>query len=290
MELLPSEILFHICQQLDINDIDRLSQCSRYLYSFCQDKTLWIFFAKRDLKASQEFFLENYNLNPKERFHQIREYRRNGLQFLKNACVKGNLLCVQYLIEHGSFNKIYKNGFSVETSPLNEAIYYAAKYNQLSIIQYLLTNRETYYLSIPKRIVVEMGHIDIMDYFIKLWEQKPPPYSTVQEELNELITYAAGAGQLKMVDYLISKGANELNEALREATARDQLSIIIYLIEKGASDFEGSIFQAIKYDHLLIVQYLISTGIVHINEDIFNIAIKYNRIQIIRYLESLKER
>ena len=108
-----------------------------------------------------------------------------------------------------------------------EVLRQAAKYNIFEIVQYLVEEEDS--------------NVDAY--------QRQEPYNHRETAL----TCAAGEGQLEMVKYLVSRGANPRifkDKAMRNAACRYHFSVVLYLIEEHGADIcawtrdhDGTVFQ-----------------------------------------------
>ena len=163
----------------------------------------------------------------------------------------------------------------------------AAKANDLSLLIFALNKGANPHLfddEIPCNSS-QLGHLEIVRHLI----EKVGGYN-----INDSLRWASLRGQLEVVKYLVSKGADihVFDEiSLRWASEEGHLETVKYLIENGAdihalNDF--SLMSAVRNGHLHVVKYLIEHGKIHekIDTAIQN-AIRNERHDIVEYLKSL---
>ena len=130
-------------------------------------------------------------------------------------------------------------------------------------------------------VAIKHGYQDIIDYLMPQCNDflHPPMYEAAKlspvcwELINKLIdklitgqdyqdfwnSGLAGAGKggnLQLVKFMISNGANDLNMCMCKAASRGHLSILEYLHDRGAY-FTGVLDQAIIYNQKSAVEYLL---------------------------------
>ena len=178
---------------------------------------------------------------------------KNGKVALYYASAGGHLDIVKYLVQEGLDP-------SMETTPLDSALEVGALYNQVEIVNYLLSKGlllaiqsgdlarvqsfivekglnlsdlelervpNTLHNAIVNAAIVD-GHLDIVRYLIE--EMNYDPNIRENDGLNALLL-AANRGHLNIVKYLIEERKYDFN--IRFAADRGYLNIVRYLIEEG---------------------------------------------------------
>ena len=77
---------------------------------------------------------------------------------------------------------------------------------------------------------------------------------------DDILAGACLGGNLKLVQYMISKGARDLDRGLKNACMGNNLDIINYLISKGANNWNKGLKGACRGGNLEIVNYMILKG------------------------------
>ena len=108
------------------------------------------------------------------------------------------------------------------------------------------------YLQSALAIAVKYGYQDIIDLLIDLGV----------DDFSEALYAAARQGDMKKINYLISRSKQNINwnSGLAGAARGGFRPIIDFMIEKGASDLDRAVSAAASGGHLSIVEYLISRG------------------------------
>ena len=118
---------------------------------------------------------------------------------------------------------------------------------------------------------------------------------TSKQKINLLCAHACEYGSLKIIKYLVSRGANirtERERALRFASANGHLEVVKYLALLGANINaydDNSLRLASEKGHLEVVKYLVSLGAdIHSCYDFaLGLASKNGYIEVVKYLVSL---
>ncbi len=76
---------------------------------------------------------------------------------------------------------------------------------------------------------------------------------------NELLN-ASARGDLDMINFMISEGADEFNYGLYYASVKGYLNLVELMVSKGANDFNWGLYNACLGGHLNTVKYMISKG------------------------------
>lgn len=93
------------------------------------------------------------------------------------------------------------------------------------------------------------------------------------------------AGSISLVEFFIAKGARDFNSALIEATLVENVAMAELFISKGASNFHQAVFEAIRGNtSMVMIEFLIPKCDPD-NRYFLDLARKYNRTEIIEYLE-----
>ena len=116
-------------------------------------------------------------------------------------------------------------------------------------------------------------------------------YSDIYFDNNYALRISAYRGNLKLVDYLISKKADihaENDNALNLSAHRGHLEIVKYLVERGAnihSNNDYSLRVAAENGHLEVVKYLVEKGtdIYANNNEALIWASNNGHIEIVKY-------
>ncbi len=107
--------------------------------------------------------------------------------------------------------------------------------------------------------------------------------------INNLLVYSAKEGELPLVIYSISKGA-DINEysglALRWAAEANHYEIVKYLVENGANDISLAFLNASMEGNIDIVKYLVEKGAnIHFqNDQALILASIRGRLRVVKYL------
>ena len=201
------------------------------------------------LKEELRTIKQDYKITRK--FPQIVEKPKDFESDLFEACEKGKLDSVQWLIEkEGKDPTISSIRISLDSPPHKHRgrlcltpLNIATEYNHIDVIEYLVSKgankTKATHDGCPVHIAAEKGFIQIVQYFIE------------REDVNIEIAggyldwtplqYACSKNQFNVVKYLISKGANidtqdsYLWTPLHYATFSGYTDIIKYLVSKGAN-------------------------------------------------------
>ncbi len=169
--------------------------------------------------------------------------RFNDPIFLRIAAMNGHLEVVKYLISLNHYDDDYtlalegaagrghldvvKYLVSQGVNIHNNAMESAVEGGRLNVIQYLLSEGVEYtdrWLLLAARY----GRLNAVKYFVELG-------GNVQADNNRAIQDAVANGDINMIKYLISAGADfRTNQILRLAIANGYLDVVKYLVHEGA--------------------------------------------------------
>ena len=211
-----------------------------------------------------------------------------GLTVLMSASGSGNLKLVEYLVEQGTDINVTDN--SGET-----ALFDATKKGDLVIVKYLLSkgmdiNAKNTHGDTVTDVAFFYGNMKTVKHFIEngadqsgidinIWarlgdeDKVKSLLSSTKVEINatngSLLINAVRSGNLKLVKFLVEKGANiheetfEEGNALIAAVSGGYLDIVKYLVEQGinvntAIEYTGETATQIAKDrgYIKIVEYL----------------------------------
>jgi hypothetical protein len=103
---------------------------------------------------------------------------------------------------------------------------------------------------------------------------------------NEGFKTACHFGNMPLILFLISKGANNLNDGLEKASRLSSINLMKFLINLGADDFNKALHGACYEDNLNIIDFLIKCGANNLREA-FNVAIYCGNLTLIKYFVNL---
>lgn len=168
--------------------------------------------------------------------------------YLEQSCRAGNFKSVKYLIE----------GEKHTLDDLNWALLSACAFGHIAIAKYLITLG-----AIPDNRTLNLAcasnNIQIVEYLLNLGLD-------INENNSAALEGAYGLGDIKLLNFLISKGANILSNPMMvsSACANKDIGILKYLISKGANvldDPEGCLKNACDQTNFELINFLISLGI-----------------------------
>ena len=168
------------------------------------------------------------------------------------------------------------------------ALYYAYLYGHIELVKYIVENFDT----VRKRcaagivtIVAEKGDLEMLKYLVS--------HGAQLREKGNAIRMAAEKGYLEVVQYLVSQGANPILQddyAMRYAAKNGHLETVQYLVSQGAdihSCDEHALRMAAENGHIHVVKYLMARGanpIVQYSTTI-NKATENGHFEIVKYLD-----
>lgn len=87
-----------------------------------------------------------------------------------------------------------------------------------------------------------------------------------------------------VIKYLVNNNIVSINDIiLNEHCRKGNLDLVKFLVEKGINiNNSNGLWMAVEYDHLEIAKYLVQNG-AHVDDFIFNIAVRKNYEDIIKY-------
>lgn len=208
---------------------------------------------------------------------------------LKMACETGEINVVRHIVETSN---IKVNNSHFISAALNDHIkvvtYLLYKFVDVNVFWKINIDENINILEIIKQLIKNGGKLYMIKYFINNYTRDYQDYIIP-------ICCAANSGRLDIIKYLLSKESdvdcvkknNALNAAI-DVNPRDvnQLKIVKYLIKKGADDHIRSIrplTNAAYRGHYQIFKYLIKKGAKY-NYSIFCVCTQSNNFQILKYL------
>jgi hypothetical protein len=117
----------------------------------------------------------------------------------------------------------------------------------------------------------------------------------VNMDNNHMLIFASQYGQLEVVQYLVSVGANiyaDTDHAVRFASENGHLEVVQYLVSVGAdirADSDYAVRLASANGHLEVVKYLVSVGAdIHTDDDwAVRMANRGGHLEVVQYLVRL---
>ena len=102
---------------------------------------------------------------------------------------------------------------------------------------------------------------------------------------NNAVNEAALSGNMKLIEFLIGKGAKLSTETLNKSICSKRLNTIRQLHEQHGLQFnETSNYFAVLTDQLEIVMYVIERNTIQPSSDLLEIAINHTRLDVVKYL------
>jgi len=77
---------------------------------------------------------------------------------------------------------------------------------------------------------------------------------------NKDLSDAAKAGDMDLVLYFVSQGANYWNGAMRGAAEGGHMDLVLYFVSRGANDWNDGMCVAAEGGHMDLVLYFVSQG------------------------------
>lgn len=124
------------------------------------------------------------------------------------------------------------------------------------------------------RLAARNGHIPIIEALLH-----------VIDSLDDLLHDACLKNQLRLVDWLILKGANNFNIGLRGATGGGHIEMAKYMVSKGAMDYVSALNRACFHGDMPIIQFLIDKGANNWNSGLVGAAVN-NQIDVMKLMIS----
>ena len=238
---------------------------------------------------------------------------------LRTAALADNYDIVSYLISLGSTDlngaldlaafrgnkRLIDTLLALGATNLDNALLYAASGNNIEMIRSRVSTItiELYQLT---KYENEEGQIEVVDYIIVqgsyILEHHPNVKLPNYRFIDGALAYAASAGDITMMEHLLSLGAINLNKTLFDATKTNQLNVIKYIIEKGSivknklvdliipetEDLDMIFLEAVRKGYLDIITYLLTVyyPTKYVLERGINIAINNKDTLMSRYLEN----
>ncbi len=169
---------------------------------------------------------------------------------IRHAATKGHKSVVELLIKHGADG----------TANEDEAVVFAAMHGHLETVKILMKSGAKFKNRIKRAIywATLHGYFEIVEFLVNEY--------TDGKATDCFVGHAASNGDLKMVQFLVDRGANiheEDDAAIRWASRRGYLSMVKYLVEKGAdirAKDDYAVKQAHVYQHWDVVDFLVENG------------------------------
>ncbi|EAX86793.1 hypothetical protein TVAG_402920 [Trichomonas vaginalis G3] len=180
-------------------------------------------------------------------------------KFLEEVAEKGNQKMITRAIEEGLCDKFDPNGLKV--------IHLAGEKGNLKLVKSLIEcgidkDQLTRYGQTPLVRASAYGQLEVVKYLVSLGAEKH----------KDALYFAAYEGHLEVVKILVTVGKHRVNESkwgltpIIAASQRGQLEVVKYLISVGAriqlNDYDeySAIVWAAGNGHLEVVKYLVSIG------------------------------
>ncbi len=204
------------------------------------------------------------------------EFEKELEEILKKGAFEGNLEEVKKAFENGAKD--------LKRKALSDILTLAAKAGHLEIMSFLLGNgvgscyealkegarnghekvveflldgdvREEYYTTAIDH--ANGGrHFKLAEMVIEKWIS----FSYERPKWGRVLLYAAMAGSVKMVNFIIEKGADNYNEALWRASDYGHLDVAKLLIEKGANSYNYAMAHGAEIGHMEMVNFMLEKG------------------------------
>ena len=199
----------------------------------------------------------------------------NSLTPLHFAAIRGSVRIAQILIESGSTLNLQASEEKRGWAP----IHYAAKYDQLEILELLISKgddqeSQTSFGLTPAMIATEFGNIEVVDFLIrKKGANKNAQTHAINDRMN-ILHYAVVDGHLDIVKYLLNAGVERNSKtisgisALDFAARIDNVEIATLLLSWGVHDLKNSL-EVAKNSHSYKVLKLIEKYIL-VRKNIFS--------------------
>jgi hypothetical protein len=139
------------------------------------------------------------------------------------------------------------------------AFFDASFYGHMHIVQYLYTENiknidckteRTMFLNNGLIKGCTGGHMKIVKWMIEKGAN----------DLNWALEKACCKGNIEIVKYLLEKGANNINKGLHRSCGEGHMDLITMFVEKGANDWNGAFVWACENGDRKIIDYLIDKG------------------------------
>lgn len=208
----------------------------------------------------------------KKKFYNLILFRQNVLY---GACEGGHLELVKELAEYyikSWVNYIDSDGSSV----LLNVLYHACKGGNFECVIYIISELGYCHIEGLKG-ACEGGNMEILEYLFKIYDCK-------NFQLCILLYYAGKGGNMKIVNFLIQKGANGWDSLLCGACAGGHMELVILALNKGAKDYYNalSVLCENEGDNVEIAEILIDY-VDNLN-GLINSACRYKNIKIVKLL------
>jgi ankyrin repeat protein len=129
---------------------------------------------------------------------------------LKYAAGQGHLDVVQFLFGKGA-------------KKLQEALWDSVWNNHLEVVKFLKSQGVDDRWTLP--FAAELGHLDLVKFLSD---------GSSEKDLNNALVEASHQGHLKVVEFLVDKGAKSLDESLSGAIRQGHKQVVDFLKSKGA--------------------------------------------------------
>jgi len=291
MEYLPTEIIFNILIHIPYESIINFCLVNQQYYTILNDNNFWATKAHLEFNViHQDFF--NTNLQPSYRYVQL--LTSYGIRTLRgsekftdiNICLslssyQNNLSMVEYFLNKGATNLV---------EAFNEAILGKSLKVFIYLLDLLILNNKLTDQVLSKALISasSIGSKKILNYLIS--KGKEFNFPSIQD-FNLSLYHAVIHDHYKIIDYLISLGANNFYSSLYEVSLKGNVELINYFIAKShelnISVDANQILKGASYGgHIELITQSIRMGATDLN-DAFMRAILGNQPITLDYLYSL---
>ena len=146
----------------------------------------------------------------------------------------------------------------------DDCLVYAVEYGQLEIIKYAISKGASVTIIDSIRTAAVFYNIQVLQYFINEYFMNEKSINI--RDFDNILKYIAGKGNVELLEYLVSKGADIHSEndfAFRWACYNGHLHMVKY-IEKFGPDMNAGNNSAIHFSsrngHFEVVKYLVEKG------------------------------
>jgi hypothetical protein len=317
--MLPIEILFIIISMLDMRDIITLMKVNKFFYDIINQKET-IFCLSKQFKLKRTQSIKNLLTLYHSKYISINslDYMSKNKCLLR-SCTTGNIKMVKYLLDQykfsrkkldfcvsraarknqknvvdyfiendlpKDFNRIMANAcFGGNTEIVNKMLelgadeynycaWAAARNNHREIIYHMLSLGADNYLDIACG-AARGGNLDLLNIFMD--------FSNI-ENLNIAMFNAVYGGNLDIVEYLISKGANDFNRGLIASSKIGNLDITNLMLKNNANNYHIAFRVALNYGKLNILKILPELDIENYNNAIIRAIAGNKSLEIISFI------
>lgn len=303
---LPLETYYHIGVNMSYKELLKSCSVSKNFAALCANPLFWKYKSMNDFKISSETYDEILAETHDDREVYIQ------LAGLRNIPILG-------AERYGYIEKLIKNALAageyelfgrfLRLYPTFNITNILGRYGLKQIIDrcYIRDTPEQncYALAPILNGAIEGGHYDLIKYLLDKGAciTAPMIYSVYKsgnsalgqslldmipehqrhDAINLIMHDAALDGNLDIINYALSRGADDYNTSLTAAAESGNQTIIDMMIKLGANDFNMGLMGAAKGGHIDIVQQMINHGGDDVNLAL-SAAVESNNIELIRYL------